>query len=246
MAVTLPALANGAELNGVVKSETGKPLAGVQILTYAPDAGTMNLGKLTIPTSSRRYEVTTDANGKFKIPSHGRLIYFYRADLRPLSKIVELSITQLEVIMEDGAKSLWKVPSCSTSDKTNRVGVGFMMTVPKDVLVKKDEGKFEEGGYFFGYENSNQIGLLINSWESTFLQPSEESIVQAKEFSERRWSSGDKWGHDFRWTTDDGTLWRRVTTRNGALAYRVNSKEAAKVFDGMIDTMCFDESAVKW
>jgi len=121
------------------------------------------------------------------------------------------------------------------------------MTVPKDVAVKKDNGeKFEEGGYFFRYENSDNIGLLINSWESTSLQPSDEYLLESKEFSERRWASGDKWGHDFRWTMPDGHLWRRVSTRNGALSYRATSKEAAKVLDGMIDSMCFDESAVKW
>src|SRR4030095_6198482 len=137
---TLTTVANAAELNGVVKSATGAPLRGVQILTYAPHAGTIDLGSMTLPASSKRYEVTTDANGKFKIPSHGKVIFFYRDDLRPLSKIVELSVMQLYVVMEDGAKSLWKVPSCSASDKASRVGVGFMMIVPKDVLVKKDNG----------------------------------------------------------------------------------------------------------
>ena len=242
----LPAIGNAVELNGTVKSENGAPLSGVQLLTYGPEAGTINLGTMKLPSSSRRYEITTDANGKFKIPSHGRLIYFYRADLRPLTKIVDLSVAQLEVVMEDGAKSVWKVPPCSASDKSSRVGVGFMMTVPKDVLFKKDDGKFEEGGYFFGYKTSDRFEALINWWESTSLQPSEEYLLEAKEFSERQWVSGDKWGHDFRGTMRDGKLWRRVSTRNGALTYQGNSKEAAQVFDRMIDTMCFDESAVKW
>ena len=37
---------NPVELTGTVKSETGAPLAGVDILTYAPYAGTINLGSL--------------------------------------------------------------------------------------------------------------------------------------------------------------------------------------------------------
>ena len=246
LTLTLTTVANAAELNGVVKSETGTPLSGVQILTYAPHAGTIDLGSMKLPASSKRYEVTTDANGKFKIPSHGQVIYFYRHDLKPLTKIVDLTIAQLDVVMEDGAKSLWKVPACSASDKAGRTGVGFMMIVPKDVLVKKDNGeKFEEGGYFFRYQNSDNLGLLINSWESTSLQPSEEELLKAKQFSQRRWASGEKWGYDFRWTMPDGHLWRRVSTRNGALAYRATTSDAAKILDGMIDTMCFDEPAVK-
>jgi hypothetical protein len=44
----------------------------------------------------------------------------------------------------------------------------------------------------------------------------------------------------------DGKVWRRIAIRNGAITYQGNTKEAAKVFDSMINEMCFDESAVKW
>lgn len=244
--VTVTTVVNAAELRGVVKSETGTPLKGVTILTYAPHEGTINLGSMKLPASSKRYEVTTDANGGFVIPSHGRLVYFYRVDLRPLSMIVDLNVTKLDVVMEDGTKSLWSIPTCSAADKSNRVGVGFMVTVSKDVVFKKEDERFEEGGYFFGYRNNDRIEVLINSWESTSLQPSEELLLKAKDFSERRWASGDKWGHDFRGTLPDGTLWRRISTRNGAMTYQTKSSEAAKLFDSMLHTMCFDESAVKW
>lgn len=247
LTVTVTTVSSAAELRGVVKSETGTPLNGVAILTYAPHEGTINLGSMKLPASSKRYEVTTDANGGFVIPSHGRLVYFYRADLRPLTKIVDLSVTKLEVVMEDGAKSLWNIPACSASDKSNRVGVGFMVTVPGDVVFKKAaDDMFEGGGYFFGYRINDRFEGLINSWESTSLQPSEELLLKAKDFSERRWASGNKWGHDFRGTLSDGKLWRRISTRNGAMTYQTKSSEAAKLFDTMLDTMCFDESAVKW
>jgi hypothetical protein len=60
------------------------------------------------------------------------------------------------------------------------------------------------------------------------------------------WMSGGKWGHEYRGTMPDGTVFRRIALRNGAITYQGNSTEAAKVSDSMIDTMCFDESAVKW
>lgn len=245
-AVAQDTLVNPVELNGVVKSETGAPLAGVQILTYAPYSGTINLGSMKLPASMKRFEVTTDAQGRFKIPSHGRVIHFDRADLKPVTKIVDLSLTRLDLVMEDGAKSVWKVPACSAAEKANRVGIGFMVAVPQDVLVKKDEERFEEGGYFFGYKINDQTGIMINSWESTSLQPSEGTLLEVKEFSERRWVSGDKWGYEYRGTWPDGRLFRRISIRNGGMTYQVKIKEAAKVFDSMIDTMCFDASAVKW
>ena len=88
--------------------------------------------------------------------------------------------------------------------------------------------------------------MLINWWESTSLEPAEKYLLESREFSQRMWMSGDKWGYEFRGTMQDGKLWRRISIRNGAITYQGNPKEAAKVFDGMIDAVCFDGSAVKW
>ena len=243
--IALSSTARATELRGVVKSEAGKPLAGVEILTYAPAGPATILGR-QVASSTRRYEVVTSADGSFIIPSHGQLIYFHRADLRPVSKIVDLTINHLEVVMEEGNRTSWKVPVCSASDKASRTGVGFMFKVPDNVMVKKDDQRFEEGGYFFGYQIGERVEVLINSWESTSLQPAEELLVESKEFSQRMWTSGGKWGYEYRGTLPDGKVWRRISLRNGGITYQTKTKEAAAVFDTMIDAMCFDESAVKW
>ncbi len=244
--IGISSISNAAEIVGVVKSEHGKPLSGVQILTYAPAVGSVEILGRQMPTSTKRYEVTTDANGFFKIASHGQLIYFHRADLRPLIKIIDFSLRHIDVTMEEGARTLWNVPACSITDKSNRVGIGFMVTVPENVIVKKDEGRFEDGGYLFGYPVADQIEVLINWWGSTSLEPAEEYLLESQEFSERMWASGGKWGYEFRGTMSNGKVWRRISLRNGAITYQGNTKEAAKIFDSMIDAMCFDESAVKW
>jgi hypothetical protein len=161
--------------------------------------------------------------------------------------IVDLTATHLDVRMENGARSLWEIPACSSiPDKSKRVGVGFMVAVPDSVMVKKDDGRFEEGGYLFGYKNGEQVEVLINWWDSTSLEPDEKYLLESHEFSERMWVSGTKYGYEFRGVKSDGKLWRRVSLRNGAITYQGNTKEAAKVFDMMINTMCFDESAIKW
>ena len=92
---------NGNELSGVVKAESGKPLPDVRILTYAPTEKKAEL--LGFPLTSQRYETATDQNGFFKLPSHGRIVYFKRSDLRPITKLMDLSAARIVVVMEDGA-----------------------------------------------------------------------------------------------------------------------------------------------
>src|SRR5258705_4560110 len=167
------------ELSGVVKSEDGKPLSGVQILTYAP-AGPADILGMHVETSTKRYEVSTRSDGSFSIPSHRQFVYFHRADLRPLTKIVDLAIKQIQVTMEEGSRTLWKIPACSPTDKSTRVGIGFMLTVPKNMMVKKDEKRFEDGGYLFGYRVGEQIEVLINWWESTSLEPAEKYLLESR------------------------------------------------------------------
>lgn len=244
MGLCLASSAKAVELSGIVKSEDGKPLSGVRILTYAPlDEKPESLG---LQMSTKRHQTTTDSKGFFKLPSHGRVIHFKRQDLRPLTKILDISAKHVEVTMEDGARTLWGIPSCSSvSDKSKRVGIGFMVIVPENVMVRKDNGRFEDGGYFFGYDNGGRIEVLINWWESTSLEPSEQYLLESKEFSERMWVSGKMSGYEFRGVKSDGKLWRRVSLRNAAITYQGNTKESAEVFDKMIDNMCFDESAVK-
>lgn len=243
--IGLSSRGSATELSGVIKSEDGKPLSGVQILTYAP-AGPADILGMHVTTSTKRYEVSTKPDGSFSIPSHGQLVYFHRTDLRPLTKIVDLAIKRIEVTMEEGTRTLWKVPACSSTNKSTRVGVGFMVTVPENVMVKKDDGRFEEGGYLLGYRSGKQVEVLINWWGSTSLEPEDKYLLESREFSQRMWVSGEKWGYEFRGTLLDGKVWRRIAIRNGAITYQGNTKEAAKVFDSMIDGMCFDESAVKW
>lgn len=243
--ISLSTTTRAFELRGVVKSDDGKPLAGVEIKTYAPAGPAKILGR-QVESSTKLHEITTGADGSFRIPAHGRLVYFHRADLRPLTKIVELTATQLDVTMENGSRTLWKIPACSPDEKSKRVGVGFMVKVPENVMAKNAGDRFEEGGYFFGYRIGERVEVLINWWGSSSLEPLDKYLFESTQFSQRMWTSGDKWGYEYRGTLPNGKVWRRIATKNGAIAYQENVTEAAKVFDSMLDTMCFDESAVKW
>ena len=78
------------------------------------------------------------------------------------------------------------------------------------------------------------------------MEPEDKYLLESRDFSQRVWVSDEKWGYEFRGTMSDGKVWRRIAIRNGAITYQGNTREAAKVFNSMIDAMCFDESAVKW
>lgn len=71
IAVGLSSTTKAVELTGILESEDGKPLSGVQVLSYAPHQGSAELLGRQFTTNTKRYEVTSDANGFFKLPSHG-------------------------------------------------------------------------------------------------------------------------------------------------------------------------------
>lgn len=233
------------EISGVVKSETGKPLAGVQILTYAALKGDNKPKLLGIELTMRRYEAATDQNGFFKIPDHGQIVFFKRQDLRPLTKVIDLSTKQIEIVMEDGARSTWKVPLCSSlADNRQRVGIGFKVAVPENVLSKKVI-KFDQDVYYYGYDLGERYEVMANWWGASSIEPDDKFVLGSKDITERTWTSGKITGYEIRGVKADGKMWRRVSFSGGAIAYQKNSKESATAFDSLIDGMCFDESEIK-
>ncbi len=223
---------SATELIGVVKSESGTPIFGVRVYSHAPITGAEN--GFTI------VKATTDKTGAFKLSNHGRIIYFKHQDLRPLTKVVELSAKRLEVAMQDAASSTWKLPLCS-EDKLQRVGFNFMVKVPDDVVVEKGD-RFGNEVYFFGYYVGEQSEVMVNWTDSTSDEPGDKYLLDSTEFSERLWTSGKTTGYETRGVMSNGQLWRRISFRWGAISYQGNSKESAKVFDKIMDNMCFIES----
>ena len=115
------------------------------------------------------------------------------------------------------------------------------VVVPKDILFRKAT-QFENGGYIFGYSVNGHFDSLVIWSDSTSLAPSEEYLFESQDFFERAWVSGKTIGYESRGVKSDGKLWRRVSFRWGVITYQGNSKESARVFDRLIDGMCFDES----
>ena len=147
--------------------------------------------------------------------------------------------------MEEAAATLWKVPQCKTESDKERTGIAFKVLAPEDVQVKKDV-RFDLDVYYYGYQMPDgKFEVMVNWQDSTSSHPSEEALLEAKEFTERVWKSGERFGYDVRGERHDGKVWRFVSYRWGAISYQGNSREAAKAFDRMIDGMCFDEKDAK-
>ncbi|MGH9941376.1 MAG: hypothetical protein ACRD9R_03335 [Pyrinomonadaceae bacterium] len=230
--------ARAAPLNGVIKSEKGQSIPNVKVLTYAP------LQRQT-EYPAQRYEVISDAKGRFRLPAHGRIVHFTHPEQRPVTKILPLSATTIQVVMEEVTATLWKVPQCQVESGRTRTGIAFKVVAPDDVQAKNGV-RFDLDTYFYGYQMPDgKFEVMVNWQDSTSSHPSEETLLEAKHFTERVWVSGERFGYDTRGERRDGKVWRFVNYRWGAISYQGNSREAAKAFDKMIDGMCFDEEDAK-
>jgi len=242
--LALELCAGATPISGVIKSVNGQPIPKVKVLTFAPlQSPTTSMG---LSMTTKRYEAISDQKGFFRLPDHGRIIYFtHSAEHRPVTKILPLSATTIQVVMEEAATTLWKVPLCkSTSDKT-RNGVAFKVIAPDGVLVKKIL-RFDLDTYVYGYQRPDAKVDSMGNWQdSTSSHPEENILLDAEQFTERVWVAGERFGYDVRGVSRAGKFWRFVSYRWGAISYHDNSAEAAKAFDKMIDGMCFDEADAK-
>lgn len=242
--LALEQCAGATPLRGVIKSVNGQPIPKVKVLTFAAlQSPTTFMG---LSMSTHRYDAISDEKGFFHLPDHGRIIYFtHSAEHRPVTKILPLSATTIQVVMEEAATTLWKVPLCKSTSDEIRTGVAFKLIVPDGVLVKKIL-RFDLDTYVYGYQRSDGKFDSMSNWQdSTSSHPEEHILLDAEQFTERVWIGGERFGYDVRGVSRDGKFWRFVSYRWGAISYYDNSPEAAKAFDKMIDGMCFDEADAK-
>ena len=243
LSLWLPLSAHAAGLRGTVKSEKGDPLANVQILTYAPLRQKEKF--LGMQMTTKRHETTTDENGRFTLPDHGQIVYFKRHDLIPVTKILKLSATLAEIVMKDASSTTREIPACSAvPNPALRVGLVFKVAPTEDVLTRKWRGP-ESDVFLFGFDTGGgKFETMVSSGGSTSIEPTEELLLNSKEFSERLWRSGKTLGYEIRGITADGKVWRRLSFPWGAIAYQGNSEKAARAFDRLLENVCFDESSI--
>jgi hypothetical protein len=206
--------------------------------TYAPPEGRYNFAE-------------TDANGNFKLLSHGRAIYFRRPDLQPLTKVMNYSARKIEVVLEN-VSGTWLVPACTDlieyqrhpRDYAELSGIFLPLFVlrDKDIEIKKVKD-IDYVAYYLGY-GTKESRQWLQAWfgpNAVYLSTTERLLVKSSEFSERwaRIGDGDASDIDMRGRFADGRQWRFIGLGGGsAIFYEDASPELAASFDGLLDNMC--------
>lgn len=223
----MPAL--GQRLTGTVRSTSGQPIAGVSVFTQRDS----------------RVQTKTDNNGLFFLPTHGRVIFFRHQDFKPLSKVLQMSQTSLDVILETKDHSEWIVPPCNSVESVGKKvkGIGSQFIVPKGVRVRKVQDVdyvlyvISENGPKRARKDSLQIWFGPNV-SNEF--PPENLLLDSNEFSERWWVSRSATGVDLRGRLVGELHWRWTSLPLGFAEYRTSSEKLASLFDKIIDGMCYE------
>ena len=209
------------QLSGSVRSSSGQPLAHVYIF----------------PDRSLNHIAETDDNGTFTVRQFETVIAFRRDGFRPLTKIIDLTTTKLDIVLEDAASSEWTVPRCN--DARDRIGFALRLRVPKGAIGRKGRDVDYES-FAIGYgPKTNRVWLSgISGPYGSLGIPPYAWILNATEFTERSYRGRGVEGADLRGRLRDGTYWRYLGRLGQSVEYSGVTKEQAAFFDAVIDGAC--------
>lgn len=213
------------ELTGIVRSKSGISLANVSVTSQCEPS----------------VQTKTDADGFFRLPAHGKVVFFRHPGFRPLSKILDSTTTAVQIVLEESAQTEWKVPSHRNASHAERyIGDESKLAVPKGVMLKK----IQDADYllYIIYDRKNKHELL-EVWFGLNVSsgyPPDDLLISSSEFTERSWTSGTGTGVDLQGRLKTGERWRWTSLLSGMARYRVKSEEAANSFDRIIDSFYCD------
>jgi hypothetical protein len=216
---------SATELTGIVRSKAGTSLANVSVTSQCEPC----------------VQTKTDANGFFRLPAHGQVVFFRYPGFRPLSKILDSTTTAVQVVLEEGAQSEWKVPSHRPASRAERyIGDESKLAVPKGLMLKKVRDADYLLYIIYDRKNKHEVlevwfGLSVSSG-----YPPDDLLISSNEFAERSWTCETGTGVDLRGRLRTGEHWRWTSLLLGMAKYRVKSEEAADSFDRIIDSLYCD------
>jgi hypothetical protein len=223
--VIATAVAQAGELRGIVRAETGEPIAGVSVTSNHPQG-----------------EAITDGNGFYSIPSHSNVVFFSAPGYKFLTKTLTTE-NELNVVLEPDPTPSRKIPDCRTFGKAKRAGSALRVEVPADAVARRD--KYIE--YFVDYvsfgENHDYWLAIWSGGMMNYSQPDDRSILGASQVQ----------GASVRF--DDGSSGLDVRGKRGKKSFRWMGRsriyavyenvppEAADYFDKLLSTACTDRGA---
>lgn len=219
---------------GTVRSESGKALADVLVC------------------AASWWCTKTDSEGRYNldIQSRGRVLRFSRDGYRPFLKAVGGASSRVDVTLSESDQAPWVIPACH--GRSIELGFHFNVVVPKGTkVITTSEGANSILKIRFGPEGSEDW-LTIGTgptWGGGGLPSKDEldSLVEIVDRDLRLPSTYDKRdpeglsldGVDIRGRLKNRTNWRLTGHAFEALSYRGVSDEAARFFDAIIATLCF-------
>jgi len=219
---------------GFVKSESGKPISDVLVCASSYEC------------------VKTDSEGDYdlaKISKRARMLRFSKEGYKPIIKVLEGATSSPETTLVEGGNTVWNIPACKENEK--REGYSIKVMVPKGTKIAKGRDiDYTTINFRFGRTKQwLQIGTGMN-WSSGM--PFKDDLDSSIEIFDRdiRFPRAPLEnmvyldGIDVRGRSKDGTRWRETGNAFETLSYRNVSEAAAKFFDSIIDSGCYQVSNV--
>lgn len=237
LAANQAASQSGSPLSGTVTNEDGKPIAGVAVVG--------SIWKDCCP--AQRDNVLTDGDGDFRIDHPGAVLHFIQGGFEPQTIVVKPDTTHLRVILSP-ATSDWMIPACGKSKHGlmkigAKYGIRFLAPLR---FVRVDGGK-PDTDYIRYVIHLKKDHSYMDIWFGPYTiptDPDDELFINSIQFSQRNIGTSSVndafFGVDSSGRLQKGGSWRwtAILGRGGAV-YKDASSEDSKIFDEIIDSMCF-------
>jgi hypothetical protein len=230
----LPVAFAGSErhFSGIVTDSHGIPLDGVNVAVQS--------------TSTE-----TAKDGFYEFDGYGEFIYFTKLGYRPVLKPVLEFNKGVSVQLEDGFLTEWFLPPCTDPRKNFKRKIGAHLRLLTPIGSTLGKGcDFDYCSFYIAPSNERnspylsgmiQFGMVGSPNLGSGL-PSDDLIRQSTQLHVRSWTFLPGQGIDVRGRYYTGGQWRFVGTQFEFWKYNNAPVEDAKVFNQMIDSLCFERS----
>lgn len=210
-------------VTGIVKSRSGKPLAGVRVFCRGDR------------------ETETDSTGQFALGNRGKVIFLQIKGYDPVVLVTNSISDRIEIVMEDAAEKEWLIPSCerSSSDKKFAFGPFRLVMTERAEPRRGSDVDYTDFSVSHGSGSNRRFLSGIFGPMATSGFPFDDWITSSVEFKSRSWRNGEATGIDIRGRAESGKLWRYVGMYGFSISYSEASQEASESFDRILDSACF-------
>jgi hypothetical protein len=209
-------------IEGHVRTAHGEPINDVRIDKLAK---TDDTGHFKIAGDFFRYWKTLWVDKKGFVPQI--------VSINPMPSILDITLEP------EKDTSVSDIPRCTAAkvSGTRFVGKYLRLRVPKELKFKRGVDA-DYIYYHIGYANNGKTDRLRGGWGNLYgdVYPPGETLLRLDHYSYRRTEVGMDW----RGVTKDGKYWRYFGAPSffDTYDYETDSKEAADLFDKILDGVC--------